>query len=60
MSAWNDIPEPSLDPPEGGNYPCPLCGELNPEWFIRSANGDLLGCSDCLEQIEPEQYYDLD
>lgn len=56
----SNIPEPRLEPPEGGNYACPLCGELFPQWFIRDLNGDLLGCNDCLEQIEPEQYYDLD
>lgn len=55
----NNIPERTLDPPEGGNYACPLCGEPNPEWFIQNRFGDLLGCSDCLDQIEPEQYYDL-
>ena len=53
----SNIPEPRLDPPEG-RYSCPLCGEEFPQWFIRDSGGDLLGCSDCLEQIEPEQYYD--
>lgn len=52
------IPEPRLDPPEGGLFPCPVCGELNPEFLIRNFRSEILGCNECLEQIEPEQYYD--
>lgn len=30
---------------------CPICGEEEPDYYYRNADGDYIGCSECVEKV---------
>lgn len=43
--------------PEGDDVYCPVCNEENPEYFYVQ-DGDVIGCSECVEQVDPWEWAD--
>lgn len=52
---WHEnIPEPSLDPPdllEREDTRCPVCGGLCEE-FYKNKNNDIIGCECCIKRVD--------
>ena len=56
MAIWDlsiyDYPEPPLEP----DFPrCPICGEET-DTFYRDADGDIVGCDNCVKAIDAWDY----
>lgn len=47
--------DPREVPPEPPTVYCPECDAEDPEYFYR-ADGDIIGCSECVKMASPEQY----
>lgn len=56
---WQDMmrmPERRLDLEEPPIVYCPRCGEENPETMVVEYDGTVVGCSECLLLLDPEEY----
>lgn len=48
--------EPKLEPDNNIRFPiCPICGD-NTDTFYKDANGDIVGCSECMERVDAWEY----
>ena len=54
-----EIPERPLEPPEPALPPCcPWCG-MECETLYRDRTGEIFGCDNCVEQLDPWEYRHL-
>lgn len=44
-----------LTPPEPDEAYCPVCGSSCGKYF-RSLNGEILGCDECVEEVDAFEY----
>ena len=53
----NYVPDYRLEPPPAPAYPCcPCCGSEMYDDLVLDVDGDVVGCSECMQYLTAEEY----